>query len=121
MIVKSKSILCIPLIYIIGICSAQEEATHFHVLKGPYLGQKLPGSRPEVFASDIISTEKHAEYDGHFSPDGREFYFTRYSYGNSAKLWATELRGGFWTKPRVLSFMETFPGAESCISPDGKK
>jgi len=99
-------------------CRTQDD---FPVLKGPYLGQKLPGTRPEMFAPDIISTETHAEYGGHFSPDGREFYFTRYSPGGLAKLWATEIKDAVWTKPRVLSFMDAFPGAESCIHPGGEK
>jgi hypothetical protein len=100
------------------VCIKQDD---FPVLKDPYLGQKLPGTRPEIFAPDIISTERDAEYGGHFSPDGREFYFTRYSPGSRAKLWATELRGGIWTKPRVLPFMEAFPGAESCFPTGGEK
>ena len=93
----------------------------FPRLKGPYLGQKPPGSIPELFAPDIISTENNAEYGGHFTPDGLEFYFTRYSAGNRAKLWVTEIKNGTWTKPHMLSFMKGFPGSESCISPDGEK
>ena len=63
-------------------CTSQKD---FQALKGPYLGQKPPGSRPKVFAPAIISKENFAEYGGHFSPDGREFYFTRHSPGNRAQ------------------------------------
>ena len=45
-------------------------------LEGPYLGQKTPGSTPEVFAPGIVSTE-HRDYSGFFTPDMKEFYFTR--------------------------------------------
>ena len=30
----------------------------FPVLKGPYLGQKPPGMKPEIFAQGIITTDK---------------------------------------------------------------
>ena len=46
------------------------------VLQGPYLGQTPPGLIPEVFAPDIISTEHH-EWGSIFSPDMKEFYFSR--------------------------------------------
>src|SRR5262245_64730542 len=44
--------------------------------KTPYLGQPVPGLTPELFAPGIVSTEA-IELNGVFSPDGREFYFTR--------------------------------------------
>jgi len=46
------------------------------VLEGPYLGQKLPGSTPEPFAPGIVSTEGW-EGNGVFTPNMKEFYFTR--------------------------------------------
>jgi hypothetical protein len=38
-------------------CS-QTQKTDFPVLKGPSLGQKPPGSTPEIFVPGVISTEK---------------------------------------------------------------
>ena len=76
------------------LCQAQENVkddSDFPVLKGPYLGQKLPRMAPEIFAPGIISTGKSAEYGGHFSPDGSEFFFTRYSPGEQGELWMTKL------------------------------
>jgi hypothetical protein len=48
------------------------------VLEGPYLGQKPPGSIPKVFAPTVLSTE-HRDGSGFFTPDMKEFYFTRKS------------------------------------------
>jgi len=48
----------------------------FPVLEGPYLGQKPPGLTPEVFAPGIVSTEHH-EWGLVFTPDMKEFYFSR--------------------------------------------
>ncbi len=43
---------------------------------GKYLGHKLPGNIPIVFAPGIIST-KRDETSGFFSPDGKYLFFTR--------------------------------------------
>ncbi len=48
------------------------------VFEGPYLGQKPPGSTPKIFAPSILSTE-HRHSSGFFTPDMKEFYFTRKS------------------------------------------
>ena len=98
-----------------------KDKSGFSVLKGPYLGQKPPGMTPEIFASGIISTENSAEYGGHFSPDGREFFFTRYSPEEQGKLWMTRLENDSWTLPQVVSFLGGYHGVESCMSPDGNK
>jgi hypothetical protein len=42
----------------------------------PYLGQAVPGLTPERFAPGVVSTDA-IEFNSVFSPDGREFYFTR--------------------------------------------
>jgi hypothetical protein len=60
-----------------GFSQAQEQSENFPVLKGPYLDQKPPGMIPEIFISGIVSTVESQEFAGTFSPDGREFFFTR--------------------------------------------
>ena len=49
------------------------------VLKGPYLGQTPPGSTPKAFSPRGRSTE-HRDGSGFFTPDMKEFYFTRKSH-----------------------------------------
>ena len=46
------------------------------VPEGPYLGQKLPGLTPKVFAPGIVST-KGWEYGVVFAPNMKEIYFIR--------------------------------------------
>ncbi|MEM6813771.1 MAG: hypothetical protein AAF600_05185 [Bacteroidota bacterium] len=48
----------------------------FQNIHSPYLGQKPPGLNPEVFAPGLVSTE-HRDLSGFFTPDMKEFYFTR--------------------------------------------
>ena len=51
-----------------------EKTSAVHPL--PYLGQPVPGLTPKRFAPGIVCTPA-VELNGVFSPDGREFYFTR--------------------------------------------
>lgn len=80
-----------------------------------YFGQLLPGSTPKVFAPGIVSTEDR-DQSGFFSPDMREFYFTR-----------KDLSSGEWS---LISFKFENDGwhqwlstpriGRPTISPDGK-
>ncbi len=75
----------------------------FPVLEGPYLGQKPPGLTPEVFASDIVTTEYY-EFNGVFTPDMKEFYLIR--------------QGGKYEKPTLVVFRQkNNQWHESVISP----
>ena len=99
-----------------GNCAQKDE---FPVLKGPYLGQKPPGMTPEVFAPGVVSTKENSEYGGHLSPDGKEFYFTRHSPQNRGRIFFMKSKSERWSNPRQVSFMNDYPGVESCLSPDG--
>lgn len=61
---------------------AEDKST---TLTGPYLGQTLPGITPKAFAPGIVSTE-HRDFSGFFSPDMKEFHFTRKS--NDTGKWS---------------------------------
>ena len=67
--------VCVSLVFYAG-----EVQKKFPVLKGPYLGQKLPRMTPEIFAPGIISTNNHEGCSG-FTKDGKLFIFSRYRYG----------------------------------------
>jgi Tol biopolymer transport system component len=90
-----------------------------HALSIDYLGQGHPPHRPGRFAPGIVSKAGSAEYGGHFSPDGKEFIFTRYHKGESALLYSTKYIEKSWTDPDQLPFMTAYPGGESCFSSDG--
>jgi hypothetical protein len=73
-------------------------------LKGPYLGQKTPGIKPEVFAPGILNTDKMGAFCTVFSPDGNEFYFVYYKRvkdtpGGLAYMWKVN---DVWKKPEML-------------------
>ena len=82
-----------------------------------YLGQKLPGDIPVVFASGIISTKKD-ETSFFMSPDGSEFYVC----SDYIKLLVVkkDLKIGKWSKPAEVSFGgKYFKIGEASMSPDG--
>ena len=87
-----------------------------------YLGQKVPGMEPEIFAPGIVSTELY-ERDMAITPDGKEIYFC-VSLGNDSitKIIVTKYENGEWTAPEVALFASnsTCNDLEPCVSPDGQ-
>ena len=85
------------------------------ITEDAYLGQKPPGSIPEVFAPDIIQTEfREGAYA--ITPDLKEFYFRRRGgeYKNNT-LVVIKYKDNRWTESVVAP-----RAGEPFISPDGK-
>ena len=110
------------LIYVLaGGASAQQGASEFPKLSGPYLGQEAPGVAPRVFAPGIVSTEAH-EFSCSFTPDGSEFYFARRDPETKLPLiMVTKLVDGAWTRPEVVPFIENTQSFEPRVTADGKR
>jgi hypothetical protein len=118
---KTKPHVMLLMLFLFGISQAQQKSQDFTMLKGPYLGQKPPGMTPEIFAPGIISTDAF-EFSGCFSPDGKEFIFTRrqeFTKPGNRLLYMKEAHG-IWTKPQLAPFAEDCIEFEPFISPDGK-
>jgi hypothetical protein len=96
-----------------------ETASVFPELSGPYLGQKPPGLKPEIFAPGIISTGL-ATRDVAMTPDGNELYFA-VTLGGRTMIMETHQRDGIWTEPAVASFSGRYLDIEPAISPDGQR
>lgn len=83
-------------------------------LTGPYLGQKAPGSKAEVFAPGVVSTRLYELFSA-FTPDMKEFYFVRYDEDDKPSMIVYKYQNERWQKsitgPRV---------GEPFITPDGK-
>jgi len=92
-------------------------APQFPELTGPYMGQKPPGDKPEMFMPGIVSGPYRAHGTITFSPDGKEVYWadmvrTRTGSG----VFGMEMVGNLWTYPK-LSIMWKDPS----FSPDGNR
>ena len=81
------------------ISHAQDELP---ILDGPYLGQTPPSLTPEIFAPGLVSTEQR-DGSGFFTPDMKEFYFTRKS--DKENIWSLigyKFENNRWHKASVV-------------------
>ena len=120
------SIFKIILFYFtVGISPAQEKLekiSEFPILKGPYLGQKLPGMKPKVFAPGIVTTSIMNHSSPTFSPDGKEIYWSHiFQNPERVQILFTKLKNGKWVSPQVIPFSSQFDDDCPAFSPDGKK
>jgi glyoxylase-like metal-dependent hydrolase (beta-lactamase superfamily II) len=90
-------------------------------ISGPYLGQEPPGLEPKIFAPGIVSTAGNMEFSCTFSPDGKEFYFTRRKPGEGNQILVSRWTESGWSMPEPASFSGEFGGHEPHIRPDGRK
>lgn len=97
-----------------------------------YLGQTPPGITAELFAPGIVSTDA-VELNSVFSPDGREFFFTRlidgpdetgeYPGRTRSIMHHMVYENGAWSEPRPLRLFPDAPdawAADMAVSPDGQ-
>ena len=105
----------ILLLSILIISSKSYSQDEFPVLEGPYLGQKPPGLTPKTFAPGYVAT-KHRDYSGSFTPDMKEFYFTRKDvYTKKWWLIRFKLENNQWQESVVGSRV-----GRPILAPDGK-
>ena len=93
----------------------------FPVLEAPYLGQEPPGKTPKLFAPGIVSTKKFDEYGCTFSPDGKEFYFSRRKGPYDVTILVTKQSGQSWSDPVDASFVAGYDCVEPHYSASGNK
>lgn len=91
---------------------------------GPYLGQKPPGSDPELFAPGIISRPGYFEHSAAlFTPDGKEVYWTaKANDQRDYRIYSMKMVNGIWSRPDVASFCREGKYYQDCIlSSEGKR
>jgi hypothetical protein len=114
-----KVVAVIVAAVIAGVVSAQQQ--DFPILKGPYLGQTLPGISPQLFAPEVLSRSKPEwVFCGIFSPDLQEFYYSSFDTGQGVEqiMWMKK-SGNAWTNPTPAPFNSGQNDNDSRISPDG--
>jgi len=107
---------------------ANTKAQQFPEFSGSYLGQTPPGKTPQLFAPDIVSTNRGQHSAVAFSPDGREAYWSStfmpsdsgYAVG---ALLGSKIVDGKWSPPDFPEFTEAFVTRDDVpfFAPDGKK
>lgn len=117
---KKLALSAVLLLFAFG-SYARTDVSKAEAPKGPYLGQKPPGTKPEVFGPGFISTDAH-EFSCSFTPDGSEFYFARRDPElGFPVVMATRMVDGAWTKPEIAPFVERSMSFEPIVTPDGKR
>jgi len=128
---KQKNLIVgfvIVLVLFFNYCTKQ---SGFPVLKGPYLGQKPPGTKAEMFAYDLLSAGYH-ETHRIFSPDGKEFIYTVFSpagrllvepkgaFGTIFVMYS-RMENGRWTEPIEFLHGRAYRIRYPSFSPDGNR
>ena len=87
-----------------------------------YFNQNPPGDSPQVFAPGIISTDGY-EFAGNFTPDGKEFFFTRRPTfeGSDNRIYYTVRHNGSWTEPSLAPFAKDVFEMLPYVAPSGDR
>lgn len=85
---------------------------------GEYLGEEPPAITPKIFSPNFISNRNVV--GGTFSPDKREFYFSRFT-ANSLRIYFTRNSKSGWTEPKEAEFNKGHFGGPPFFSPDGSQ
>ncbi|MBU1115353.1 MAG: hypothetical protein KKE09_09480 [Bacteroidetes bacterium] len=93
----------------------------FPILTGSYLGQKPPGTTPEIFAPGIVSTEMYNHCSVSISPDGAEIYWAMSPLDAARQIYYSKIINGVWIQPEIISFTRLEDGDCPVLSPDGGK
>lgn len=109
--------LFILLFWISGCASKLEKERE--LLSNPFFGVE-PSDSVRVLAPNIISSNLF-EYNGTFSPDGSEFYYT-VNLPNRGQIVFLELEeNNTWSEPRFAEFSSNFSEVDPIFSPDGMR
>jgi ankyrin repeat protein len=101
---------------------AENTPEEYVKISGEYLGQKKPGSIPELFAPSILLNIHRPHGNLAFSPDGKEIYWTAaLTYGTHQKIWMIRQVNGQWNPPKAALFADKYTLGSPAFSPDGER
>ena len=120
---KRRAIFVGILLSIILVFSCQDD---FPVLKGPYLGQKPPGMKPEVFAPGIVSSNDQEHSSLSFSPDGKELWWSLWRLPHNLDKYPqiikySKFENGKWSEPKTAPFASAYREGGPSFSHDGNR
>jgi hypothetical protein len=114
-----KVIVSLVIFFQVSIANSQTSQNDMPVLKGPYLGQTPPGNKSQIFAPGFVSTQ-FGELNSVFSPDGKEFYFSRRGIpGKPSAIMVTRMINSEWTTPSPVDFSGIYNDVDLFLTPDG--
>ncbi|WP_373520884.1 hypothetical protein [Aquiflexum sp.] len=105
------------LLSLIAACTSKFEEKR-NVLSNPFFGLHATDS-VKILAPNIISSDQF-EYNGTFSPDGSEFYYTTL-LPNRGQVVFLELKENIWSEPKFATFSSNYSEVDPIFSPDGSR
>ena len=118
-IFREELLLFITIISLLGIGCEKTKESEPTKLSGPFFGL-VPTQKPQILAPALIS-EVLTEYNGTFSPDGKEFFYTS-EVGGKGNIVYTRLQdNNQWTTPEIAPFSGEYSEYDPIFSPDGSR
>lgn len=119
---KQKAVFIGAGLIILLLLQGYSRQEYLPVLKGPYLGQKPPGTIPEVFAPGIVTTELNEHGSPTFSPDLSEMYWSpQYKKIGGGRIIFMKMVDSRWQPPKTAPFSEEFKNQNPFLSVNGKR
>lgn len=109
----------ILLFVFISCISCNNKTTNPISNQGPFFGIQ-PTDSPQLLAPELLASPVE-EYNGTFSPDGKEFFYTTDIPENAFLCYTKMLEDNSWSKPVAVSFTGEYPDYDPIFSPDGKR
>ena len=87
--------------------------------KGTFMGMRATNT-PQLLFPEFIASSLD-EYNGTFSPDGTEFFFTTNTPSQGIICYTRMDPNGRWAEPIIAPFSGTYSEYDPLFSPDGKR
>ncbi len=118
-----KFLSLLVLIAILGCQNHQQHVQPNTVEKpkklGPFFGV-VPSAFPKLLAPELLASPA-TEYNGTFTPDGTEFFYTT-DMPNNAYITFTRMNAdSTWSEPRIAPFSGTYSDFDPLFAPDGNR
>ncbi|MFH1197297.1 MAG: hypothetical protein V1720_16480 [bacterium] len=122
-----KKALSIYAAILLNVCLVYCQNHHkdFPILKGPYLGQKPPGTTPELFLPEVFNMYKYLHGKLVFAPDGKEVFWVITTREDGVdifkRLFINQRSDETWIPPTESFFSESKKENGPTYSADGKR
>ncbi len=118
---KSIFVLMISLVLSVSFFAEKDAVNEVNwpILKGPYLGQKTPGMKPEIFAPGIISTKESEGCSGWGNE--MEFFIYQKWINREPILYVIYRSNNVWLEPVHITSVDKYRVGDFTIAPDGKR
>lgn len=95
-------------------------------VKELYLGQSVPGEKPEIFAKGIVSSSNQEHSSLAFTPDGKEMMWSLWQLPHDRKkhpqvIKFIRFKDGHWSQADTVSFSGIYMDGGPAFSADGNR